>query len=189
MTQPNKPTISKLLLYLVILFGGVLLVDWALSETLSLPAEATYQLTKASLDAAAAVAVLGFAFARSRLNTKITLIATGVLTLGVAIWVFSVGRQSSNAGAISYIVSTEHFDENGKPVWTLTHGKQIYTINYDNTCTLQTAAADCVHALQVGEGFGESSVSLHGDGHVIALAEPDKNLTHFYQVVRVDAVP
>jgi hypothetical protein len=74
-------------------------------------------------------------------------------------------------------------------VWTLAHGKQLYTINYDNTCTQQTAAADCGHALQVGEGFGESNVSLHGDGHVIALAEPNKNLTHFYQVMRVDAIP
>jgi len=189
MTQPNKPTISKILLYLAILFGGVLLVDWLLSEILSLPAEATYQLTKASLDAAAVVAVLGFAFARQRLNMKVTLIATGMLSLGLALWVLSVGHQSSSAGATSYVVSTEHFDESGKPVWTLTHGKQLYTISYDNTCTQQTAAADCAHALQVGEGFGESNVSFHGDGHVIAIAEPDKNLTHFYQVMRVDAVP
>jgi uncharacterized membrane protein len=58
MTQPNKLTMSKILLYLAILFGGVLLVDWTLSEILSLSAEAAYQLTQAFLDAAAAVAVL-----------------------------------------------------------------------------------------------------------------------------------
>jgi hypothetical protein len=189
MTQPNKPTISKILFYLAILFGGVLIVDWVLSEIFSLPNEATYQLTKASLNAVAAVAVLGLVFARSRLNMKVVLIAAGVLSLGLTLWVFSVGHRSSNAGATSYIVSTEHFDGNGKPVWTLAHGKQLYTINYDNTCTQQTAAADCAHALQVGEGFGEANVSFHGDGHVVALNEPDKNLTYFYQVVRVDAVP
>lgn len=186
MKQPNK---AMILLYLAILFGGVLLIDWVLSEIFSMPNEATYQLTKASLDVAAAVGVVGFAFARQRLNMKVVLIATAVLSLGLTLWVFSVGHQSSNAGANSYIVSTEHFDENGKPVWTLAHGKQLYTINYDNTCTQQTAAADCAHALQVGEGFGEANVSFHGDGHVVALNEPDKNLTHFYQVVRVDAVP
>jgi hypothetical protein len=144
MTQLNK---STLLLYLVILFGGVLVVDCVLSEILSLPAEATYQLTKVSLDVAAAVAALSFAFARQRLNMKVTLIATGGLSLGLALWVFLVGHQPSSASATSYIVSTEHFDENGKPVWTLAHGKQLYTINYDNTCTQQTAAADCAHAL------------------------------------------
>jgi hypothetical protein len=198
MPQPNKPTISNILLCLAILFGGVLLVDWVLSEIFSLPAEATYQLTKASLDAAAAVAVLGFAFARHRLNMKVTLIATGLLSLGLTLWVFSVGHQApSGASATStvnqdtYVVNTEHFDENGKPVWTVAHGKQLYTINYDNTCTQQTTAADCAHALQVGEAFGGSNVSFHSDGHVIAIVESksDKDLTHFYQVMRVDAVP
>ncbi|MBZ5539151.1 MAG: hypothetical protein LAN61_01395 [Acidobacteriia bacterium] len=198
MTKPNKPTISMILLYLAILFGGVLLVAWVLSEILSLPPKATYQLTKASLDAAAAVAVLGFAFARQRLNTKVTLIATGLLSLGLTLWVLSIGHQSpTGASTIStvdqdaYVVSTERFDENGKPVWTLAHGKQLYTINYDNTCTQQTAAADCDHALDVGQSFGGSNVSFHGDGHVISLVESkaDKDLTHFYQVMRVDAVP
>lgn len=198
MTQPNTPIISKILLYLGILFGGVLFADWVLSEIFSLPSEATYQLTKASLNVAAATAVLGLAFARSRLSTKVTLIATGLLSLGLTFWVFSVGHQSrtgasttSTVNRDAYIVSTEHFDENGKPVWTLAHGKQLYTINYDNTCTQQTTAADCDHALQVGEIFGESNVSFHGDGHVISIVESksDKDLTHFYQVKRVDAAP
>jgi hypothetical protein len=198
MTQPNKSTIAKILLYLAILFGGVLLVDWVLSEIFSLPAEATYQLTKASLNVAVAVVVLGLAFARRRLNMKVTLIATGLLSLGLTLWVFSVGHQSPRSASKTstvtqdtYVVSTEHFDENGKPVWTVVHGKQLYTINYDNTCTQQTAAADCDHPLQVGEAFGKSNVSFHGDGRVISIVEskPDKDLTHFSQVMRVDAVP
>jgi hypothetical protein len=186
--QPNK---SKILLSLAILFGGVLLVDWVLSEIFSLPSEATYRLTKASLSVAAAVAVLGVALARHKLNMTVTLIATGLLSLGLGLWVFAAEHQFSGMGATSYVVSTEHFDENGNPVWTLAHGKQLYTINYDNTCTQQTAAADCDHALQVGESFGEPNVSFHGDGHVISLVESknDKDLTHFYQVMRVDEVP
>jgi len=193
--QPNSPTISKTLLYLAILFGGVLLVDWILSEIFGLPAEASYQLAKVSLDVAIAAAVLGLTFARSRLNMKVTLVATGLLSLGLALWVLSVVRQSPRAASANinedaYVVSTEHH-ENGKPVWTLTHGKQLYTINYDNTCTQQTAAVDCDHALHVGEAFGGTNVSFHGDGHVISIVESkdDKDLTHFYQVMRVDAVP
>lgn len=193
--QPNSPTISKTLLYLAILFGGVLLIDWALSEMFSQPAEATYELTKISLDVAIAAAVLGLAFARSKLNMKVTLVATGLLSLGLTLWVLSVVRQSPRKASATinqdaYVVSTEHY-ENGKPVWTLTHGKRLYIINYDNTCTQQTAAVDCDHALQVGETFGGANVSFHGDGHVISIVESkdDKDLTHFYQVMRVDAVP
>lgn len=91
MTQPNK---SRLLLYLVIFFGGVLLIDCVLSWIFSLPAEATSLLTKASLDVAAAVAALGFAFARQSLNMKVTLIVTGFLWLGLTLWVFSARPQS-----------------------------------------------------------------------------------------------
>lgn len=96
MRQSNKATI---LLYLAILFGGVLLVDWVLSEIFSLPTEATYQLTKASLNVAAVVAVLGLAFARLRLNVKVTLIATGSLSLGLTLWVFSVWHQSPRSAS------------------------------------------------------------------------------------------
>lgn len=94
-----EPTVHKsrgfrILLYLAILFGGVISVDWAVSEVFSLPAEATYELTKMSLDAAIAVGVLGLVFARRRVTWKTTLMATGVLSAGFFFWVLSIRNQS-----------------------------------------------------------------------------------------------
>jgi formylglycine-generating enzyme required for sulfatase activity len=182
------------------LFSGVLLVDWLLSGIFSLPAEVTYLLTGAALKVATAVAVLGLVFARRWLNMTVTLVATGLLSLGLTIWVFSVwyqspSRHSTSAMSITstnnqdtYAVTTENSDENGKPVWTLVHGQQLYTIKYDSTCTYQAAVVDCDHALQVGEVFRESNVSIHGGGKVISIVETKggKDLTHFYEIIRVD---
>jgi hypothetical protein len=201
MNQPNQPNKRTILLYLAVLVGGVLLVDWALSKTLSMPAEATYLLTKASLNIAIVVAVLGLVFARPWLTMKVTLLATGMLALGLTLWVFSVLYQSpkshpasntpttATANQSTYVVSTESFDKSGKPLWTLAHGKQVYTIKFDDTCTNQTAMVDCNHTLQVGEIFGESNVSFHDSDHVIAIGESKdgKDLLHFYEEIRVDA--
>jgi hypothetical protein len=201
MKRPNQTNRSTILIYLVILFGGVLLVDWVLSEIFSMPADATYLLTKASLNVAIAVAVLGLVFARRWLTTTVTFAATGLLSLCLTLWVFSVWYQSPRSRSTStasttatdnqdtYVVSAESFDKIGKPVWTLAHGKQLYTVKFDDTCNVQTAMVNCDHALQVGEAFDESKVSLHGGGHVISIAEikDGKDLTHFYEVIRVDA--
>jgi hypothetical protein len=201
MKQSNQPNKSTIAIYLVVLFGGVLLVDWALSEIFSMPAGATYLLTKVSLNVAIGIAVLALVFARHWLNMTVTIVATGLLSLGLTLWVLSVwypspkrhSTSTTSTAAMdsqeSYVVSTEYFDNNGKPVWTLAHGKQLYTIKFDNTCNNQTALVNCDHALQVGEVFGESNVSFHGGGHVISIAEvkDGRDLTHFYEVVRVDA--
>jgi hypothetical protein len=83
------------LFYLAILFGGVVFADWAISQVLNLPAEATYALTKISLNCALALAVLGIAFARRRLTLNTTLVATGMLSLGLFLWVLWIRNQSS----------------------------------------------------------------------------------------------
>jgi len=75
---------------LAILFGGVIFTDWAVSEVLSVPAKATEELTKMSLDAAIAVAVIGMVFARRWVNWKTTLILTVMLSVGILLLVLSV---------------------------------------------------------------------------------------------------
>ena len=82
--------IFRILLYLAILFGGVIFTDWTVSEVFSLPAEATYHLTKMSLNAAIGVAVLGMVFARRWVTWKVTLIATVLVSVGIILLVLSI---------------------------------------------------------------------------------------------------
>jgi hypothetical protein len=187
---------NSLLVCLAVLFGGVLLVDWALSQAFAMPAEAAYWLTKLSLSAAIAVAVLGVVFARRRLNLKVTLGGTGLLSLILIVLVISVGKHqastpsaSASTGPSTYLVKGESFDGQGRPVWTVAHAKQIYTITFDGTCKTQTEFVNCNHPLTVGDVFAETNVSFHGDGHVAAIQETKdgRSLTHFYEVLRVDA--
>jgi hypothetical protein len=194
--KASRQLSNSLLVCLAVLFGGVLLVDWTLSEAFAMPAEAAYWLTKMSLNAAIAVAFLGVVFARRRLDLKVTLAATGLLSLILVFLVLSVIKPrrpalsaSANSGQSTYFVKGESFDSQGQPIWTLAHGKQLYTITFDGTCKTQTAFVNCDHPLTVGEGFAETKVSFHGGGHVASIEETKdgKGLTHFYEVLRVDA--
>jgi hypothetical protein len=76
--------------YVVTLFSGVVLCDWAISEVFNLPANAIESLTEISLKCAIVVAILGAAFSRRWINPKTTLITTTLLSLGVTIIVLSV---------------------------------------------------------------------------------------------------
>jgi hypothetical protein len=187
---------NSLMVCLAVLFGGVLLVDWALSEAFAMPAEAVYWFTKMSLSATVAVAILGVVFARRWLNLKVTLVATGLLSLILSCLVITVSKHraptpsaSASSDQNTYFVKGESFDSQGQPIWTLAHGKQIYTITFDGTCKTQTAFVNCDHPLTVGEVFAETKVSFHGDGHVAAIEETTdaRSLTHFYEVLRVDS--
>src|ERR1017187_1564604 len=75
------------ILYVAILFGGVILADVAISEIFNLTGEAAQSLTEISLKVALAVAVLGGAFARRRLTLKTTLVTTAVFSVGLFLWV------------------------------------------------------------------------------------------------------
>ena len=109
-TTALKPRWFKVLVYLAILFAGIISVDWAVSELFSLPAEATYQLTKMSLDAAMAVAALGLVFAKWWVTLKSTLVVTAILSIGIVLLVLSVRNthhdQSSTEGQPSALSST-----------------------------------------------------------------------------------
>jgi hypothetical protein len=76
--------------YVAILFSGVILFDWAISEVFNLPADAIESLTEISLQCTIVVAVLGAAFTRSWINLKTALITTTLLSLGLTIFVLSV---------------------------------------------------------------------------------------------------
>lgn len=76
--------------YVVTLFSGVVLCDWAISEVFNLPANATESLTEISLKCAIGVAILGAAFTRRWINPKTTLITTALFSLGLAIVFISV---------------------------------------------------------------------------------------------------
>jgi xanthine/uracil permease len=71
--------------YVVTLFSGVVLCDWAISEAFNLPANAIESLTEISLKCAIGVAILGAAFSRRWINPKSTLITTALFSLGLAI--------------------------------------------------------------------------------------------------------
>jgi len=76
--------------YVAILFSGVVLCDWAISEAFNLPADAIESLTEISLKCAIVVAVLGAAFNRRWINPKTTLITTALFSLGLTIFFISV---------------------------------------------------------------------------------------------------
>ena len=76
--------------YVVILFSGVIICDWAISEVLNLPADAIESLTEISLKCTIGVAILGAAFTRRWINPKTALITTALLSLGLTIFVLSV---------------------------------------------------------------------------------------------------
>jgi DNA-directed RNA polymerase subunit RPC12/RpoP len=109
--QPHKFTI---LLYLGVLFGGVILFDWAISKVFSLPADATYILTKISLNCAMAVAVLGAVFTRQWINLKTTLITTALLSMGLTFWVVSV-YTSRNARSEKHLGEIANNVRAGRP--------------------------------------------------------------------------
>jgi hypothetical protein len=76
--------------YVVTLFSGVVLCDWAISEVFNLPPNSIESLTETSLKCAIGVAILGAAFTRLWINPKTTLIMTALFSLGLTICFISV---------------------------------------------------------------------------------------------------
>ena len=76
--------------YVAMLFSGVVLCDWAISEVFNLPANVIASLTETSFEWAIVVAVLGAAFTRRWINPKTTLITTALFSLGLTIFFVAV---------------------------------------------------------------------------------------------------
>ena len=76
--------------YVVTLFSGVVICDWAISEVFNLPATAIESLTEISLKCAIVMAILGAAFTRRWINPKTALITTAVFSLGLTIFYVAV---------------------------------------------------------------------------------------------------
>ena len=91
----------RILLYLAILFGGVIFADWAISALFQLPSEDTYQLTKTLVTLTTVVAVLGLVFARRWLSLKTSLITTVVISMSFLLLVV-VARNHSDSRVQAY---------------------------------------------------------------------------------------
>jgi len=76
--------------YVVTLFSGVVLCDWAISEVFNLPANVIESLTEISLKCAIVVAILSAAFTRRWINPKTTLITTALFSLGLTVFFVAV---------------------------------------------------------------------------------------------------
>ena len=76
--------------YVAVLFSGVIICDWAVSEVFNLPADAIASLTEVSLKCALGAAILGAAFTRRWISPKTALITSALLSLGLTIVVLSV---------------------------------------------------------------------------------------------------
>ena len=93
-TKPLSANVRwRIISCVAILFGGIILAVWGISQSFGLPSEATYHLTQIALRLGLVVTVLGLAFGRRWVNLKTTLSATAILSVGILLFVLWIGSQ------------------------------------------------------------------------------------------------
>ena len=109
----NAPRWLRPLIYLSVLFGGVIFGDWVIAHISNLSSDAVYHLMKLSLNLAVSGAVLAAAFARPWITFKTTVAATLLLSFGLLGWVWSetlVNGQDTAMAAATLTATKDLFD-------------------------------------------------------------------------------